>query len=175
QVFAALDTPTLRSLSADAKGDDAQARTLARELHALEARVEALSTAHFVDGAIGAAEYGRRRAELERRVEDLHRRLADATGQRLRIRIPKGRRAQDDGIGDCRRQALASTRLARALIASSSTITGQLRPTSASRCCDDHLNPPWQPRSEWNTTPSTAPPRVATAISERGGDQWRAE
>jgi len=93
QVFAALDTPTLRSLSADAKGDDAQARTLARELQALEARIEALSTAHFVDGAIGAAEYGRRRAELERRVEDLHRRLADATGQRLRIRIPKGRRA----------------------------------------------------------------------------------
>jgi len=92
QVFAALDTPTLRFLSADAKGDDAQARTLARELQTLEARVEALSTAHFVDGAIGAAEYGRRRAELERRVEDLHRRLADATGQRLRIRIPKGRR-----------------------------------------------------------------------------------
>src|SRR5437868_9506311 len=44
QVFAALDTPTLRFLSADAKGDDAQARTLARELQTLEARVEALST-----------------------------------------------------------------------------------------------------------------------------------
>lgn len=34
------------------------------------------------------------------------------------------------------------------------------------RCCDDRLNPPWLPASEWCTSPSRcSPARVQSAIS----------
>jgi hypothetical protein len=31
------------------------------------------------------------------------------------------------------------------------------------RCCDDQLNPPWQPRSEWKITPGSGS-RAARAL-----------